>query len=211
MNIAKLIEIQKKISKKAVFKPFKLNNQYKIAAFDISFNKNIGYGVCIVIDEKMKIIEEKTAKQQISIPYIPTFLAFRELPLLIKLYKNLQNKPDLIFVDGNGLIHPRRCGIAVHLGVLVKKPTIGVAKSYLYGRYEEPENKKFSYSYVFHEEGDILGVALRSKENLKTIFISPGNLIDIESSLSITKGFITKYKIPEPLRIVHNKTQTTNL
>lgn len=211
MEINRLINIQNNISKQITLKPFKLNTKYKIAAFDISFNGNIGYGVCIILNENMELIEDKSIKQKIDFPYIPTFLAFRELPLIMKLYKRIKNEPDLILIDGNGLIHPRKCGIAVHFGVLVKKPTIGIAKSYLYGKYREPDNKKFSYSYVYHEDNSVIGAVLRSKKDSKPIFISPGNLINLKSSLDIVKKFITNYRIPQPLRLAHMRSKLINL
>ncbi|MCX7641194.1 MAG: endonuclease V [Elusimicrobiales bacterium] len=203
MNIERLIKIQNEISKKAVIKPYTLKEKFKVAAFDISFSNDLAKGVCIILNEKNEIIEKHTLTLKVKFPYIPTFLAFREIPIMMKLYKKIKVSPDIILIDGNGLIHPRRCGIALHFGVIVNKPTIGVAKSYLYGIYREPPKEKFSYSYVYHQDGDILGVAFRAKEKTKPIFISPGNLMDIDSSVKIIKRFINNYKLPQPLRIAH--------
>ncbi len=198
-----LIKIQNKLAKKIVLKPFNLPKEYYVAGFDISFSGNNGYGVCVIVNKNMDIVEKIAIKKTILFPYIPTFLAFREMPIMIELYKKIKNKPDLILVDGNGIIHPRRCGIAVHFGIITKKPTIGVAKSHLYGKYKEPQNKRFSYSQVYDEYNNIIGVAIRTKENSKPIFVSPGNMIDIKSSINVLKKLTLHYRIPQPLRLAH--------
>ncbi len=203
IKIDKLIKIQNKLAKKIVLKPFKLPEKYYLAAFDISFIGNEGYGVCVIVNEKMSIVERLTTKKTVSFPYIPTFLAFREIPILVELYKKIKFKPELILVDGNGTIHPRRCGIAVHFGIITKKPTIGVAKSHLYGKYKEPQNKRFSYSQVYDEDNNAIGVAIRTKENSKPIFVSPGNMIDINSAVDVLKKLTLQYRIPQPLRLAH--------
>ncbi len=203
MNLNKLKTIQRKISEKIVLKPFDLKDKSRVAALDISFEGDEGYGVCVVLNQNMEVIEIYTMKKNISFPYIPGFLAFREMPVIIKLYEKIKKEPDLILIDGNGTIHPRKCGVAVHFGVSVKKPTIGVAKSLLCGKYREPQNIKFSTSYVYDDNGVIIGAAMRTKENAKAIFISPGNMIDIDSSIKTIKKFISKYRIPDPIRIAH--------
>ncbi|MBP7795598.1 MAG: endonuclease V [Elusimicrobiales bacterium] len=202
MDTQKLIEIQKSIYKKIKIKPY--NKEFrKILAFDISFDNDDGYCVGVMLDRDFKIIEEKYTFQKVKFPYISGFLMFREMPLILKTYKKFNNKPDIILIDGHGTLHPRRCGIAVAFGVKVKKPTIGVAKSFLYGIYEEPDNKKNSFSYVYDKNGDKIGTVLRTRENTKPVFVSPGNLIDILSSIKIVKKLIGKYRIIEPLRIAH--------
>lgn len=205
MNLEKLIKIQKEIATQVKIKKTNINKIKNILAFDISFDGNKGYCCGIVLDRNLNILEEKYLKKQITFPYIPTFLAFREIDLILKVFKKIKSDIDLVLIDGNGILHPRKCGIATHFGVMAKKPTIGVSKSYLFGDYQEPKNKKFSYCYVYNKEKEVIGIAFRTKENTKPIFISIGNLIDLSSSIKIIKKLITKYRIPQPLRLAHIK------
>jgi len=202
MDLTRLINIQKKISSNIVIKEFKKEIK-RVLSFDVSFEGNLGWGIGLLFDDKLKIIKKEFLFKKVNFPYIPTFLAFREMEFLEDLYKKIKTKPDVVLIDGQGIAHPRKCGIATHFGVIYKIPTIGVAKSHLYGKYEKPENKKFSFNYLYDNKGEIIGAALVTRENTKPIFISPGNLIDTDSSLEIVKKFITKYRLPEPLRMAH--------
>ncbi len=202
VNIENLIKIQNEISSKVKLKKFKKKIEI-LVAFDVSFDGDIGYCCGVVLDEKFNILKKEFVKKKAEFPYIPTFLAFRELEFINEVYKKFDTTPDIVLIDGQGLAHPRRCGIATHFGVVNNIPAIGVAKSHLYGKYNEPENKRFASSYLYDDEKNIIGAVLRTKENTKPIFISPGNLIDVDSSIEIIKSFTTKYKIPEPLRLAH--------
>lgn len=147
-------------------------------------------------------IEIKFNHSPIELPYIPGYLAFREIPNLLKVYDQLENKPDLIMVDGNGIIHPRRMGIASHLGVLLNKPTIGVAKKLLFGKTSMPENPKGNHSEIKHQlSNEIIGYSLRSKDNVKPILVSPGHLVSLKDSLNFVLDTLRKHKLPEPTRI----------
>ncbi len=148
----------------------------------------------------LREVEVQFEKSKIELPYIPGFLAFREAPNLIKAYAKLQSKPDLIMVDGHGIAHPRGLGIASHLGVLLNTPTIGVAKKVLVGSFEMPERIKGSFSDLLWKEKKI-GYALRTKDKVKPVFISPGNLISFDESLEITINTLRNHKLPEPTRL----------
>lgn len=137
---------------------------------------------------------------KVTLPYVPGFLAFREIPNLLKAYKKLSRIPDLIMVDGQGIMHPRRMGIGAHIGIVLQIPTIGIAKNKLMGKFKEPDLTKGSYREVF-DDGEMIGYILRSKDNVKPIFVSPGNLCDMETSLRITIETLRKHKLPEPTRI----------
>ncbi|MEF3280007.1 MAG: endonuclease V [Elusimicrobiota bacterium] len=202
IEFEKLISIQKEIAQKIKQKDYKKDIK-TVIAFDISFVKNTGYGCGIVVDENLKIIKKEFLKKEVDFPYIPTFLAFREFEIIDEIYQRLNLKPDIVLIDGQGTAHPRKCGIAVHFGVKNNIPTIGVAKTHLYGRYTEPENRKFAYSYLYDEKNKVIGAVLRTKENSKPIFISPGNLIDVQSSIKIVEKFTVNYRIPQPIRLAH--------
>lgn len=135
-----------------------------------------------------------------TIPYLPGFLSFREIPNLLQAYEKITHQPDLIMVDGQGILHPRRLGIATHLGLLLNKPTIGIAKKKLTGTYEMPNEEPGSYSGIFdHQEQ--LGYVLRPKAKVKPIFVSPGHLCDLPTALNLTLQTLRKHKLPEPTRL----------
>lgn len=204
INTTILIEIQRRLASKVELKPYNLKYN-TIAAFDLSFEKDIGVCAGIVFDRDLNIIEERYYSGKVNFPYIPTFLAFREFPLIFKTYKTFTTEVDLLLIDGQGIMHPRKCGIATHLGVIIKKPTIGVGKSYLYGKLIDMKDKDYSYSYVYDNEKNVIGAALISRKGSKPLFISPGNLIDVESSIKIVKNLIRQNRNPYPLLIAHKK------
>ncbi len=135
-------------------------------------------------------------------PYVPGLLAFREMPVLLKAWNQLQIKPDVLILDGHGLAHPRRMGIATHFGIEVDHPTIGCAKNILTGTHEEPGIDKGSYARVL--DGDeMIGIALRSRTNVNPIFLSPGYKVNFEDAYSTVMQTLTKYKLPKTTRMPH--------
>lgn len=176
-----------------------------IGGADISFNKfeNTVYaGIIVLSYPELKPIESITIISETTFPYISGLLAFREIPALLEAWKKLKIKPDLMVLDGQGIAHRRRVGIATHFGLITDVPSIGCAKSVLTGKFTLPENKKFSSSLMYDKEEEI-GVALISKLNCKPVYISPGHRINISQSLSVIKNCVGKYRIPEPTRLAH--------
>lgn len=149
---------------------------------------------------ELEVIEVATSESDIPIPYIPGFLAFREIPNLLEAFKKLKTRPELIVVDGNGIIHKRRMGIASHLGIMLEIPTFGIAKNLLVGKFAMPSLEAVNYTPVFHKD-EQLGFAVRTKTNVKPVFVSPGHLINLEDSLNLSISMIGKYRLPEPTRI----------
>jgi deoxyribonuclease V len=147
-------------------------------------------------------IEEKTIKTTTLFPYVPGFLSFREIPALLKVWERLETKPDVLLVDGHGIAHPRRLGIASHFGVITDTPTIGCAKSKLVGNYKEPLQEAGSYSDVTHNR-ERIAIALRTKNNVKPIIVSPGHRTTFEDAFKIVMHSVRGYRIPEPTRQVH--------
>lgn len=173
-----------------------------IGGVDVAYNGK-GYGACVIFDfESMKILERKTVDIEVDIPYIPTFLAFRELPIVEGLMKGLKNKPSLLLIDGNGVLHPYGMGIASHVGVKLNVATIGVAKKLLCGNLKKDVKLVGDYSDVEYE-GRVIGYALKSSPRTKKlIYISPGHKISFKTALMVVKRFC-KNKLPEPLREAH--------
>lgn len=176
-----------------------------VAGVDLSFPKvDEGYAVIVIIDIKtMQVVEYVTQSSPVSFPYIPGLLAFREGPAFLKAWEKLKSKPDVVMFDGQGIAHPRHMGIAAHMGLFLELPTIGVAKSHLYGRYKEPGDKRGDYEYLYDDIGEIIGAVLRTQDRSKPIFVSPGHLSDLESSINLVMRCCTSYRLPEPTRVAH--------
>lgn len=145
-----------------------------------------------------------SARGELPVPYIPGLLSFREIPLLLRAWQALSVKPDLLMVDGIGVAHPRRLGIASHLGLLLGIPTIGCAKSVLIGSYDEPPEEPGSWAPLIDTKTDeIIGAAVRTKRNVKPVFVSPGHLITLPEAIELTFQTVRKHRLPEPTRLAH--------
>jgi deoxyribonuclease V len=152
----------------------------------------------------LEVIGESVAGARIPLPYIPGLLSFREMPMLLKAWEKLERKPDVLMADGIGIAHPRRLGIASHLGLALDIPTIGCAKSVLIGKYEEPGLEAGSTSdLVDPRTGEVIGAAVRTKRNVSPVFISPGHLITLEDAVRIALACVLKHRLPEPTRQAH--------
>ncbi|MCS7262971.1 MAG: endonuclease V [Aquificaceae bacterium] len=153
----------------------------------------------------LRVVYQKVVEGLVDFPYVPTFLAFRELPLILKLYQEAELKPDVFFVDGQGVAHPRGCGIASHFGVETNSVSVGVAKTRLFGYYKEPEGKRGSYSYLTYK-GAVVGVALRTKDYSEPVFVSVGHRISLKTAIELVLK-TSLYRVPEPTRLAHNLLQ----
>jgi deoxyribonuclease V len=202
LNIGRLIEIQRKISGLVRITPLK-KRIATIAGGDVAQRGNFLYASVVLCSfPGFELIEEHHAKKRASIPYVPGFLSFRELPVMEKAYGALTTKPSLILVDGQGIAHPRRLGLASHLGVVLQTPTIGCAKSHLHGQYTMPGLRRGAFRYL--RDGRLrVGLVLRTRDKVKPLYVSPGHLVDLEDCLRIVLSTAVKYRIPEPLRLAH--------
>ncbi|MEH3115816.1 endonuclease V [Pedobacter terrae] len=177
-----------------------------IAGADISFNKNSATmyaGIVMLTYPDMVLKAFALATYETNFPYRPGFLGFKEVPALLKVWELIKSKPDVVVLDGNGILHPRRMGVASHFGILANHSTIGCAKSLLYGENHVPENKRLSTTEI-NSYGETLGFALRTKISCAPVYVSAGHLITADQSLAILKNCIGSYRIPEPTRIAHN-------
>jgi len=191
-------ELKGKISLKKSFNKVKI-----VAGADVSYyqNKMIA-GVIVFEFPNLKVIERQFFISPINLPYIPGLLTFREGPSLLEALKKIKIEPDIILFDGQGIAHPRRMGIATHLGLFLDKPTIGCAKSRLSGKYTSVGEKKGDY--VLLKEGEeVLGAVLRTRRKVKPIFVSPGHKIDLSNSIEIVLKCTEKYRLPIPVREAH--------
>jgi len=147
-------------------------------------------------------VEDAYAVLRTSFPYIPGLLSFREGPAVIKAIGRLNNRPDIILFDGQGIAHPAGMGIAAHIGVLLGIPSIGCAKSRLVGDYTGPGSRKGQKAELIYR-GTIIGEVLRTRDRVKPLFISPGHLIDLNNAVEVVLTCIGKYRLPEPIRRAH--------
>ncbi|WP_456382112.1 endonuclease V [Persephonella sp.] len=184
-----------------------------VAGVDVTFTniwstKTTGIACITVLDitRNFETVETVYAVKEVDFPYIPTFLAYRELPVIMEAYKKLSSRPDAFILDGMGILHPRKMGIAAHFGVVTDTISVGCGKSRLTGEFEPPENKKFAFSPVYIDR-ELRGYAVRTKKNANPVFISPGNNISVESSLKLLFRTTAGYKLPEPTRRAHNLLQ----
>lgn len=182
-------------------KEINLSDIKTIAGVDISYKGDIGIGVMVTIDaNNFEIVEKVVSKSKISFPYIPGFLAFREVPVIIDTFNLAKISPDIVIVDGQGIAHPRRAGIATHLGIIIQKPTIGCAKSLLYGQYVDiPNIEGYEGDIVDPETKEVIGKVVRTKVSSKPVFVSVGNYITLEQSVKIIKKLAKVGKCRLPL------------
>jgi len=178
------IELRKKVCLEDKFEEIKT-----IAGMDVAYDGKEGYGAYVEMDMDGNVIKEKVIRKEITFPYIPSYLAYREIPILNELIK--KEKPSVALIDGNGILHPYKFGIACHFGVLNNIASIGIAKKVLCGEV------KNSYIYIGDEK-----VGMTYAKNAKPIYISPGHNISLESASMITMK-LCEYRIPEPLRKAH--------
>ncbi len=199
------IKLQKKLSSHIIIsgRPSKIE---MIAGIDIAFDKNSNIGFCgilIFTFPELKIIEERFCWGHISFPYIPGLLSFREAPLILELFKSLHHIPDCIILDGQGIAHPRRFGVASHVGLLLGLPSIGCAKSRLFGSFDEPALEEGSRTYIVDKDNFPIGIVLRARKNTRPVFVSPGHLVGIDDAADIVYSCADGYRIPAPTRFAH--------
>lgn len=172
---------------------------------DVSYDRGSGTvhaAIALLSLPALKLRAYSLCSTEVSFPYIPGLLAFRELPPLWKAWRQCRRKPDVLILDAHGLAHPRRMGLASHFGVLADHPCIGCAKNVLTGEYREPDSEKGSFSWL-KEDGEKIGMVLRSRTGVQPIFISPGHKVTFEDTLRVTKQSLGRYKLPETTRTAH--------
>jgi len=174
----------------------------QIGGVDQSFmDDKIISGIVVLEYESLEVVERVHSIQSVNYPYIPTFLSFREGPAIVSAFKKLKAPPDILMVDGAGINHPRRAGIATHIGVALDVPTVGITKKILCGEGKEPVQANDANPLIY--EGKKVGWLLKSTNRSRSIVVAPGHRISLDSSLSIVKECLRGHKLPEPVRLAH--------
>ncbi len=177
-----------------------------VGGVDVSYVGDLGVGSITVVDYRsLELLESTVATCPVRMPYVPTLLSFRELPPAIAAIKQLKRQPDVFLVDAQGWAHPYRCGFASHLGLVIKKPTVGAAKSRLIG-----EPTPVGGRTVLMDEGEVIGEVVTTKQGCKPVYVSVGHMVSLETSVEIVRR-CSKSRIPEPLRLAHNLATKTRL
>jgi deoxyribonuclease V len=189
-----------------------------VAGVDVSIKDDMAKAAVVVLNyPDLTPVDQSTAEQPAQFPYIPGLLAFREGPVVLRALEKLITEPDLFVFDAQGLAHPRRMGLATHIGLIIDRPSIGCAKSRLYGTHHEPGPERGAYTYL-RDGNEIIGAVVRSRSEVQPVYVSIGNKVDLETAIHYILGCCRGYRLPETTRWAHKvaggeetKTQGTQL
>ena len=204
VSVEEAIQIQEALKKRIILKKT-FSKIRTIGGGDVAYSKNgiFLFGAIAVLSyPDMGILDIATTEGKFSFPYIPTLLSFREGSILIKIFQNLKIKPDVMIYDGQGIAHPRGMGLASHMGLWFDLPSVGCAKTPLLDEFTSPGPSQGSFGWI-RREGKKVGAVLRTKENVKPLFISLGHRIDLSTSIQLILESCRGFRIPEPLRKAH--------
>jgi deoxyribonuclease V len=194
------VEMAKKISRENVL-PERIRF---VAGVDVAYLDGYSIGAVVNIGyASLCIIESKVACVKTGFPYIPTLLAFREVPPAVNAIRALEMPPDVLLVDGHGLMHPRRLGFASHLGLVLNKPTIGVAKRPLTGELGECNRERWT---PIVKEGEVLGAALHTRRG-ENVYVSTGHMVSLEKAIEVVGQVTRNARVPEPIRLAHDRAE----
>jgi deoxyribonuclease V len=181
-----------------------------IAGVDVAYQDKTGEAKAAVVVQsfpELEIVEQAVITRPISFPYVPGLLSFREAPAVLDAVGSLRVRPDLLMCDGQGYAHPRRVGLATHLGIYLDMPSVGCAKSRLIGSYDEPGPTQGSLSPLT-DHGEVIGMVLRSKTGTRPLFISIGHMIELATAVDLVKRCLRGYRLPEPTRLADKLSKT---
>jgi deoxyribonuclease V len=175
-----------------------------VAAADVGFqDKDTVVASMVVLSfPDLEVVESSVNVQECTFPYVPGLLTFREAPAVLSALEDIGVEPDVLLCDGQGIAHPRRFGLASHLGLLIECAVIGCAKSVLCGTFDEPAKTRGAVSFMFDGE-EVIGAAVRTREGVKPVYVSIGNRIDLETAIDVVLKCSPRYRIPQPLRLAH--------
>ena len=197
------IELQKQLAFEVIREDRFAEPIKTVAGIDLGYDAKTDTSraaVVVLSFPDLQLIEKSEAILPIQFPYVPGLLSFRETPVAIKALEKLENAPDLILCDGQGVAHPRRFGIACHIGIIADVPTIGVAKSILVGKFENLGEQRGSTAPLIHR-GEQIGVALRTKDKTQPVYVSIGHRISLETAVNYVLQCTPKYRLPETTRL----------
>ena len=199
------IQIQKELRSRVVIAPLAKNNLRLIAGVDVGLPrgaKTARAAIAVLDYGTMELVDQATAEIPMSFPYVPGLLSFREMPVILAALEQLETWPDVFMVDGHGYAHPRRFGLACHLGVWLDQATIGCGKSTLIGKQAPLENQRGGVAFL-QDSDEIIGAAVRTRDEVKPVYVSVGHRADLKSAIRITLDCGRGIRLPEPIRWAH--------
>ena len=175
----------------------------RVAGIDVSIKKGIACAAVAVLSyPSLEPLDVVLAEGPVSFPYVPGLLTFREGPIVLEALARLRLEPDVLIFDGQGIAHPRRLGIATHIGVLVDRPSIGCAKSRLWGKHQELGAQKGDYALLYDGQ-EVIGAVVRTRTGVKPVYVSVGHRIDLTSAIEYVLGCCKRFRLPETTRLAH--------
>jgi len=200
-TVEKARRLQRELAAQVIKEDMLPKTIHYIAGVDVSYAGDWAFGAVAVLDYgTLAVTETRTAKVKTSFPYVPTLLSFREIKPSLAAIRKLRIQPDIFMVDAQGIAHPYRLGFASHLGVLLGKPSVGVAKSLLCGQVQSERNEGWS---PIIDKDEIIGAALRRKEPRRSIYVSIGHKVSLERAIEMAEYCTLSGRLPEPIRIAH--------
>lgn len=197
------VAIQQRLAPLAREEPLDLDALETVAGLDVSVREDrVRAAVVVLRLPALAVVDEAIWEGPVAFPYVPGLLSFREVPAVLPALEKLRVEPDVLMLDAQGRAHPRRFGLACHLGVLLDRPALGVAKTILVGRHGALGEAKGSTADLVHR-GEVVGRALRTREGVKPVYVSTGHRITLDDATALTLALTTRYKIPEPTRLAH--------
>lgn len=200
------IALQRRMSGKVVLRALPRDTRL-VAGIDCAFSRDGEYCLAVVVlwdAQRESVVEEHRARRKLRFPYIPGLLTFREGPAALAALRKLHRPPDVLMFDGQGIAHPRRFGIASHIGLITGIPSVGCAKSRLTGEHRQVGERRGSHVQL-EDHGEVIGVVLRTRDGVRPVFVSPGHLSDLNSARALTLRCATRYRLPEPTRLADRR------
>jgi len=179
----------------------------RVAGADVSYDRGspILYAAVVVLDaDSLQVVDSASVCMRAGFPYVPGYLSFREMPALLAAFERLRTPPDLLLADGHGRAHPRRFGIACHLGVALDLPTLGCAKSRLVGEHREPGARRGSSTQLLHD-GELIGRVVRTRDGVKPVYVSVGHRVSLQTAQRLVLRLAPRWRLPEPVRAAHEE------
>jgi deoxyribonuclease V len=201
---AEAVALQRELASRVVAGP-PLARWDLVAGADVSYNRfsSTFYAGIVVLDPRdWAVVERQGAVLEVTFPYVPGLLSFREAPVLLAAFAKVRSEPDVVMLDGQGVAHPRRLGLASHVGLWLARPCFGCAKSVLTGRFKDLGPKAGSTAPLI-DRGEVVGRAVRTKNGVQPVFVSVGHKLDLDSAVRVTLACCRGYRIPEPTREAH--------
>jgi deoxyribonuclease V len=201
-SVEKAHETQLRLSERIIFEDVLPEKIRLVAGVDAAYVKEMSIGAVAVLDYKsMRLVEAQAAYCRTCFPYIPTLFSFREVPPAVLSIRKLRTQPDVFLVDAHGFAHPYRCGFASHLGLIIGKPTVGVAKSKLFGEVEKGDEGDVLF---LKHKGEVVGAVVTTKRGCRPVYVSVGHMISLETAVKIVKHCTRHHRIPEPVSKAHD-------